>query len=46
MTLFNLRLTGNVIGGDSNVTLGIVGVFMIFFALLLALRPLKKSFKK
>ncbi|MGY4884395.1 MAG: hypothetical protein ACP5NZ_02335 [Nanobdellota archaeon] len=46
LTLFNLTMTGAVIGGDSNVTLGSVGVFMIFFALLLFIRPLKKSFKK
>ena len=44
--IFNLNMTGAVIGGDSNVTMGILGVFMIFFALMLYLRPLKKSFKK
>lgn len=46
LIIFNLNITGNVIGGNSTVTLGIMGLFMIFFALLLLLRPLKKSFKK
>jgi len=45
LMIFNLTITGNVIGGDSRITSGIVGVFMIFFALLLFLRPLKRSFK-
>jgi hypothetical protein len=42
----NLKITGAVIGGDSTITLGLAGSFMIFFGLLLFLRPLKKSFKK
>jgi hypothetical protein len=46
LMLFNLRITGAVIGGDSPVTAGIVGVFMILFALLLFFRPLKRTFKK
>ncbi len=46
LLIFNLNITGAVIGGDSNITMGILGVFMIFFALMLYLRPLKKSFKK
>jgi hypothetical protein len=46
LMLFNLDITGAVIGGDSTVTIGIVGVFMILFAFLLYLRPFKKSFKK
>jgi hypothetical protein len=46
LLLFNLNITGAVIGGDSNITMGIIGVFMVFFALLIYLRPLKKSFKK
>lgn len=46
LMVFNLTITGNVIGGDSSITSGIVGVFMIFFALLLFVRPLKRSFKK
>lgn len=45
LMVFNLTITGNVIGGDSSITSGIVGVFMIFFALLLFIRPLKRSFK-
>lgn len=45
LTIFNLSITGNVIGGDSTVTLGIIGIFMIFFALLLSIRPLKKALK-
>jgi len=46
LMVFNLTITGNVIGGDPRITSGIVGVFMIFFALLLFIRPLKRSFKK
>jgi hypothetical protein len=46
LLLFNLRITGAVIGGDSQITGGIVGVFMLIFALLLFFRPLKRSFKK
>jgi hypothetical protein len=42
----NLKITGAVIGGDSTITMGLAGSFMIFFGLLLFLRPLKKSFKK
>lgn len=45
LMLLNLKITGAVIGGDSQITSGIVGVFMIFFALLLFFRPLKRSFK-
>ena len=46
LILSNLSMTGAVIGGDSTITKGIIGIFMIFFALLIYLRPLKKSFKK
>lgn len=46
LMLFNLKITGAVIGGNSNITIGTAGVFMIFFALLLFFRPLKRSFKK
>ena len=46
LILSNLSMTGAVIGGDSTITTGIIGIFMIFFALLIYLRPLKKSFKK
>jgi hypothetical protein len=45
LILLNLNITGAVIGGDSTITMGIAGIFMIFFALLIYLRPLKKSFK-
>lgn len=44
--LLNLNITGAVIGENSTITMGIVGIFLIFFALMLFLRPLKKSFKK
>lgn len=40
----NLDITGSVIGGDSEITAGIIGVFFLFFALLLFFRPLKKKF--
>jgi hypothetical protein len=43
--LLNIDITGAVIGEKSTVSIGIVGVLMIFFALLLFFRPLKKSFK-
>jgi hypothetical protein len=46
LMIFNLRITGAVIGEDSTVTMGAFGVFMIFFALLLYTRPLKRNFKK
>ncbi len=46
LILFNLNITGAVISDESTVTSGIIGVFMVFLALLLYLRPLKKSFKK
>jgi hypothetical protein len=46
LVLFNLRITGAVIGGDNPVTIGIVGVFMLLFSLLLYFRPLKRTFKK
>lgn len=46
LILFNLNITGAVISDGSTVTNGIIGVFMVFLALLLYLRPLKKSFKK
>ena len=46
LIFFNLRVTGAVIGGDSFVTGGIIGIFLIFFALLLFFRPLKRKFKK
>jgi hypothetical protein len=46
LMIFNLNITGAVIGNDSGITPGIAGIFMIFFALLLFLRPLKRSFKK
>jgi hypothetical protein len=46
LVLFNLRITGAVIGGDNPVTMGIAGVFMLLFALLLYFRPLKRTFKK
>jgi len=45
LIIFNLNITGAVIGGNSSITFGIIGVFMIFFALLLFFRPLKRSFK-
>jgi hypothetical protein len=44
--LFNLNITGAAIGTDSTITIGIVGIFMVVFALLLFFRPLKRSFKK
>ncbi len=46
LMIFNLKITGAVIGEDSTVTIGAFGVFMIFFALLLFVRPLKRNFKK
>ena len=46
LVLFNLRITGAVIGGDSVITGGIVGIFMLLFSLLLYFRPLKRTFKK
>jgi hypothetical protein len=45
LILFDLNMTGAVIGGDSTITKGIIGVFMIFFALLIYLKPLKKALK-
>ncbi len=46
LMIFNLRITGAAIGEDATVTMGAFGVFMIFFALLLFTRPLKRNFKK
>jgi hypothetical protein len=46
LIIFNMRITGAVIGGDSVITGGIVGVFMLLFSLLLYFRPLKRTFKK
>jgi len=43
LVIFNSTITGAVTGGDSQVTIGIVGGFMIFFALLLFFKPLKKK---
>jgi hypothetical protein len=45
LIVFNLNITGAAIGNSSNITIGITGVFFIFFALLLFFRPLKRSFK-
>ena len=46
LMLSNINVTGAIIGENSTISIGIVGVFMIFFALLLYLRPFKKGFKK
>jgi len=46
LMLFNLQITGAVIGENSTLSAGIIGVAMILFASLLYLRPLKKGFKK
>jgi hypothetical protein len=46
LLVFNLTITGAVIGSNSQITVGTFGMFMIFFALLLFFRPLKRSFKK
>ncbi len=46
LIISNLNMTGAVIGGTSTFTSGIIGIFMIFFSLLLYLRPLKKTFNK
>lgn len=46
LMLTNINITGAVIGTTSKITIGIVGMFMIFFALLWYLRPFKKVFKK
>lgn len=43
LIIFNLNITGAVIGENYPITIGIIGVFMIFFALLLLFRPLKKK---
>jgi len=43
LVIFNSTITGAVTGGNSQVTIGIVGGFMIFFALLLFFKPLKKK---
>jgi hypothetical protein len=43
--LFNANMTGAVIGENSTVGAGIVGIGMILFALLLYSRPLKKALK-
>jgi len=44
LMIFDLNMTGAVIGGgNSSITIGTIGVFMIFFALLLFFRPLKKN---
>lgn len=45
LMVFNLTVTGAVIGSNSQITIGTFGMFMIFFALLLFFRPLKRSFK-
>jgi len=42
---FNLTLTGAVIGTETKITMGTIGMFIIFFALLLFFSPLKRSFK-
>ncbi len=44
--IFNLNITGAVVGENSKATISTIGAFMIFFALLLFFRPLKRSFKK
>ncbi len=46
LIFLNLNITGSVIGGNSAITWGIGGIFMVILALLLFFRPLKKSFKK
>jgi hydrogenase-4 membrane subunit HyfE len=43
---FNLTITGAVIGSETKITIGTAGMFMVFFALLLFFRPLKRTFKK
>jgi hypothetical protein len=42
---FNLTITGAVIGENTSISIGTIGMFIVFLALLLFLRPLKKSFK-
>lgn len=46
LMLFNIEITGAVIGENSPVGLGIVGVFMIILGMLMYLRPFKKILKK
>jgi hypothetical protein len=46
LMLSNLTMTGAVIGGNTTITAGAIGLFMIFLSFLLFFRPLKRSFKK
>jgi len=43
--IFNVNITGAAIGESSKATISSIGAFMIFFALLLFFRPLKKALK-
>jgi predicted RND superfamily exporter protein len=45
LIISNLNITGAVIGESSKTTISTIGAFMIFFALLLFFRPLKKALK-